>query len=111
LIRHDSVRGRNAYAHEKLSQAGSIKEFHMPGKIIAALVAAAALLGPIASASAQTQEFPRYWGGGFAGFYGYGGYYGTAYPLGDAIGVYNYAPGPGVYVYVPAYPYNGWNRW
>ena len=74
----------------------------MSAKIIAAMVAATAFLAPITSASAQTQEFPRYWGGGFAGYYGYGGYYGTAYPLGDGIGVYNYAPGPGVYVYVPA---------
>jgi hypothetical protein len=87
----------------------------MPGKILAALVAAIALLAPIASASAQT---PLYWGGNFGGYYGYGGYrygsdygyggyYGTGYPLGNGIGVYNYAPGPGVYVYVPAY--NGWN--
>ncbi|MGC1350299.1 MAG: hypothetical protein WA858_11025 [Xanthobacteraceae bacterium] len=85
----------------------------MSAKIIAAMVAATALLAPITSASAQTQEFPRYWGGGFAGYYGYGGYYGTAYPLGDGIGVYNYAPGPGVYVYVPAYNgWNaGWNKW
>ena len=85
----------------------------MSVKIIAAMVAATALLAPITSASAQTQEFPRYWGGGFGGYYGYGGYYGTAYPLGDGIGVYNYAPGPGVYVYVPAYSgWNaGWNNW
>jgi hypothetical protein len=83
----------------------------MSGKVVAAIVTAAALLSPITCAStcasAQTQEFPRYWGGGLAGYYGYGGYYGTAYPLGDGIAVYNYAPGPGVYVYVPAY--NGWN--
>ena len=84
----------------------------MSGKIITTVVAAAALLASIACVSAQTQEFPRYWGGGFAGYYGYGGYggyYGTAYPLGDGIGVYNYAPGPGIYVYVPAY--TGWNYW
>ena len=34
----------------------------MSAKIIAAMVAATALLAPITSASAQTQEFPRYWG-------------------------------------------------
>jgi hypothetical protein len=84
----------------------------MPGKIITAVAAGAALFASVACASAQTQEFPRYWGGGFAGYYGYGGYYGTAYPLGDGIGVYNYAPGPGVYIYVPAYRgYPGWNYW
>ena len=81
----------------------------MSRKNITAVFAAAALLVSAASVSAQTQEFPRYWGGGYAGFCGYGGYYGTAYPLGDGIGVYNYAPGPGVYIYVPAYP--GWNPW
>ena len=70
------------------------------------VVAATALLASTALASAQTQEFPRYWGGGYAGYYGYGGYYGQAYPLGDGIGVYNYAPGPGVYVYAPGY--TGW---
>jgi hypothetical protein len=44
--------------------------------------------------------------------FGYGGYYGQAYPSGDGIGVYNYAPGPGIYVYVPGYTgYAGWNGW